>query len=487
MEMSTITISPGANIQQAINSAPSGTTIVFKAGVYNVSQVINLKSGVSLQGQPGAELLSNGNVGIFKGLGVHDINISGFTFDGRNGGPSNSGAIYLDSSTGSGSGTPSNNIHISNNTFQNWTNNTGSDLWLWHTQNTYVQGNTFKNGWEAVGWSTDPGAPPLNNLVVSNNTITGMKFIGIETGFDSTVSNVHIDNNKISNIGDMSISFVAGPSSGGRVLSGTVWGNQIDGAHSGGTLVELGDHAAAFNVTVSQNVLSNHEWGMMFAHTAGTAVLNNTFTNVQNPFSDDGGYDGTEWIGANTINGVTKTGWAGHHYGTEPTTFSPSTAPSGTTSTLSAASSDSQPQMSAALGASGSSSTSVTSTQASTATGTTDPSLTPIQQNTLLGSLGATAGFKPSTASTSQDSAGGAVSGTQSRDAAAILTQPASRWLKADLTNIGNLDKALAGGASHAGTGAQTETVNGIGAALSSLDQSAKHHDALTPDTWRHA
>jgi hypothetical protein len=120
-------------------------------------------------------------------------------------------------------------------------------------------------------------------------------------------------------------------------------------------------------------------------------------------------------------------------------------------------------------------------------TSTVDPSQAPIQPNTLLGSLGATAGFQQSTASSSQDSAGGAASGTQGRDAAAILTQPAGRWLKADLTNIGNLDKALAGGASHAGTGAQTETVNGIGAALSSLDQSAKHHDALTPDTWRHA
>lgn len=482
--MSIITISPGANIQKTINSAPSGTTIVFKPGVYNVSKVINLKSGVSLEGQPGAQLQSNGSVGIFQGLGVRDINISGFTFDGKNNGPSNSGAIYLDSSTGSGSGTPSNNIHISNNTFQNWTNTSGSNLWLWHTQNTYVEGNTFKNGWEAVGWSTDSSAPPLTNLVVSNNVITGMKYIGIETAFDSTVSNVHIDYNKISNIGDMSISFVEGEV-GGKVLSGTVWGNKIDGANSGGTPVELGNYKGPFNVTVSQNVISNHEWGMMFSHTAGMTVFNNTFTNVKNPFSDDGGYDKTEWIGTNTVNGAKQVGWPGHKYGAEPATYSPSTAPSGTTSTLSAVLSDTQ-QTSQALGASALSSVGATSTQQSTASGSVDPSLAPIQQSTLLGKLGATAGFKQGTASTSEASAGGAVSGVNGRDGAGMPTQPAGGSLTADLTNIGGLHRALTGAASNVGAGTQTETVRGVGAALSSLDQSDKRHDALNADTWRH-
>jgi hypothetical protein len=521
--MSTITISPGADIQKTINSAASGSTIVFKPGTYNVSQVIDLKSGVSLQGQAGAVLKSNGNAGIFEGLGVKNITISGFTMDGNNGGPEGSGAVFLDSSGGGGSGTPSNNIHISNNTFQNWTNNTGANVRLWHTQNTYVQGNTFKNGWEAVAWSTDSNAAPMNNLVVSNNTITGMKYMGIETAFDSTLSGVHIDYNKISNIGDMAISFVEGEV-GARIMSGTVWGNQIDSSHSGGVPIELGNHNGPFDVTVSQNVLSNTPSGssaFIFSHVPGVAVVNNTFSNTKDPFGYDGGYDGTEWIGTNTVNGVKQTGWSGHHYGTEPTTFSASAAPSGTTSALTASLSDTQqiaPAMGAsatssgdatkspaatatstvdssqapiqpapAMGASATSSGDATNSPAATATSTVDPSQAPIQPNTLLGSLGATAGFQQSTASSSQDSAGGAASGTQGRDAAAILTQPAGRWLKADLTNIGNLDKALAGGASHAGTGAQTETVNGIGAALSSLDQSAKHHDALTPDTWRHA
>jgi ribosomal protein L30E len=63
---------------------------------------------------------------------------------------------------------------------------------------------------------------------------------------------------------------------------------------------------------------------MMFSHAAGAAVLNNTFTNVQTPFSEDGGYDGTQWIGSNTVDGVTQNGWSGHGaQGAEPALYSP--------------------------------------------------------------------------------------------------------------------------------------------------------------------
>jgi hypothetical protein len=268
-------------------------------------------------------------------------------------------------------------------------------------------------------------------------------------------------------------------------MSGTVWGNQIDGAHSGGTPIELGNHAGPFNVTVAQNVVSNHEWGMMFSHTAGMTVLNNKFTNVDNPFSDDGGYDKTEWIGTNTVDGVKQVGWPGHRYGAEPTTFSPSTAPSGTKSAVAAVSNDAQQQKSPALAAATSSSVDATDASPSAAAATVKPSAAPIQQNTLLGKLGTTADFK-NAASTSQSSSGGA-SDTQGRNGAGILTPPTGGSLKADLTNIGSLDRALSGAASHAGSGSQTHSVSGIGAALSNWDQGGRHHDVMNADTWRHA
>jgi parallel beta-helix repeat protein len=464
--MSTITISPGANIQNVINSAPSGSTIVFTPGIYNVSQAISLKSGVSLEGQSGAELLSNGMAGIFKGQGVHDITISGFILDGHNGGPGpGSGAIYLDSSTGSASGTPSNNIHIVNNTFQNWTNS--NDLWLWSTQNTYIQGNTLKNSYEGITWATDPGSPSLNNLVISDNVITGMKTMAIETAFSSTISNVHIDRNTINNIGSISISFVEGES-GGNFQSGTVWGNHIDGTNSGSVLLELGNYIGPDHITVSHNVLSNAEWGMMFSHAAGAAVLDNTFTNVQNPFSDDGGYDATEWIGANTINGAQKTGWSAHGaYGNEPTVYSPSTPPSGVSST---------------------------SADTLTATGTTDAPLAPILSDTLLGSVEQTADFLQSTTSTSTTSTSqvsadsGVVSGTQASAGSGTLTQLAGGQLATDLTSIGSLNTAVTGSGSTAGTGTQTESASGIGAGFNNWDHGGKSHDQWQHhDTWRNS
>ena len=43
---------------------------------------------------------------------------------------------------------------------------------------------------------------------------------------------------------------------------------------------------------------------MMFSHVPGLAVVNNTFTNTNDPFGYDGGYDGTEWIGTNTVDGA---------------------------------------------------------------------------------------------------------------------------------------------------------------------------------------
>src|SRR5215210_1197051 len=87
----TITVSPvsvgGKSIQSVINSAPSGYTIVFTPGTYKISHVIGLKSGVSLEGQANAKLLSDGRSGIFEGLGVKNTTISGFIFDGKHGGP----------------------------------------------------------------------------------------------------------------------------------------------------------------------------------------------------------------------------------------------------------------------------------------------------------------------------------------------------------------------------------------------------------------
>jgi parallel beta-helix repeat protein len=371
--MSTITINPGANIQNVINSAASGDTIVFTPGTYSISNVIELKSGVSLEGQSGATLASNGSAGIFEGLGVHDISISGFVLDGQNSANQDGGAIVL----AADGGTPSNNIHILNNTFQNFTHS--SDLAFWSTQNTYVQGNTLTDGYQGISWHTSADSSALDNLVISNNTITNMSRMGIETGFSSTVSNVHIDYNNISHTGDMAMSVVEGDVTG-NFQSGTIIGNTIDGP--GYPLLEIGNRNGPFNMTVADNTLSNSEWGMSIGSVQGAAILHNTFNNVQAPYSTDGGYDGTEWIGANTIDGKSVTGWSDHgSYGTEPTLYSPLPGETTSTGTDSGSSTSSgtttDPGTTTGSGSSadpGSSTGSTTTDPSSPTTGTTDTS-----------------------------------------------------------------------------------------------------------------
>src|SRR5579872_1189815 len=50
----TVTLSPGANIQSAVNANPSGTIFNLTAGVYRQQSVTSLKNGDSFIGQDGA-------------------------------------------------------------------------------------------------------------------------------------------------------------------------------------------------------------------------------------------------------------------------------------------------------------------------------------------------------------------------------------------------------------------------------------------------
>src|SRR5579872_5446810 len=53
-DAASVTLSPGANIQSAVNSNPAGTTFVLQAGVYHWQGVTSPKNGDSFIGQAGA-------------------------------------------------------------------------------------------------------------------------------------------------------------------------------------------------------------------------------------------------------------------------------------------------------------------------------------------------------------------------------------------------------------------------------------------------
>src|SRR5258707_845675 len=63
-----------AGIQNVINTVPPGTTLIFTPGTYAITSSINLRSGVSLQGQTGTVLVSHTGQSMFIAAGVSDIN-----------------------------------------------------------------------------------------------------------------------------------------------------------------------------------------------------------------------------------------------------------------------------------------------------------------------------------------------------------------------------------------------------------------------------
>jgi len=139
----TITVSPGPNdsqtIQNAVDAAEPGDTLVFRAGNYRLSGV-TLKSGVAMQGAAGAVLYNTADqTPIFQlnPKDSHDISITGLRFIGT-GKSSGHGSIELngDSLT---SENGANRIAITNCDFHN-----NGLSWL-ILKNSVISGNRVSN------------------------------------------------------------------------------------------------------------------------------------------------------------------------------------------------------------------------------------------------------------------------------------------------------------------------------------------------------
>jgi hypothetical protein len=294
----------GSAIQAAINGATAPATIVVAPGTYTTG-TIKLKSGVWLRGD-GAVTLNSSTMVFDLTAGQKDVWVSGFTV---NGGPPAKpccqGTLVMNGGA--------NDIHVVNNTFKNF----NAGFWLWNVNNAYVQCNTFKDGIQAISSRSNGGSN--DNQVISDNVITNMSRMGIETGhFGTSFTNFHVDRNDVS-VPDLALSII------GYYDSGTVWGNTIHGSH---WAIEVGNGGKQrTKLTVSQNVLTSDTWGIGPSHCPGTVIEDNTMTAVGAPFIKDGGYDGTEWIGVNTIGGKQVKGAFGKTYGVKPPTYQPSAVP----------------------------------------------------------------------------------------------------------------------------------------------------------------
>jgi hypothetical protein len=298
-----------AKAQQAMRAAPvADRTAYLLSGTYTITSPIALNSqdnGEIWTTYPGAPahsaVLVNGssNSKIFDMSSVQNLTFSNLTFDG---GSSGGNAIFIDSNA--------NNIHVQNNLFRNHFN--GSDLWIYNSDNIYFQNNTSgPNELQPItGHVTD--GKVHSGIFVTDNNISGFSRFGVELQTNSAgyFQNVHLDRNVVNitagggSVGNEVFSLVAGPSSVGN----TVGGNKITGVRGDNQVfLELGTN----NTSVENNSVTQIDHPIAFSSASGSEIESNTFTNDGQAFSRDGGYNDTQWVGVNTVNGVSQTGWSG--------------------------------------------------------------------------------------------------------------------------------------------------------------------------------
>ena len=161
------------------------------------------------------------------------------------------------------------------------------------------------------------------NIFVTDNNLSDFSRMGVELQDNSATNvgfgGVHADRNTVSMTHTGNNNFAFSIVTQAAQICNTIWGNTITGIP--GALqwgVEIGINGPA-NTSVEQNTISGVDAPFQISDAVQVAIQNNTIANFGNDppfnnyaFSQDGGYNNSQWIGNNTINGVLTSGWIGH-------------------------------------------------------------------------------------------------------------------------------------------------------------------------------
>jgi hypothetical protein len=319
-----------AQIQNLVTGVAPGTTLVFPAGTYAITNPIVLNSGVSLQGSLNGDTVFVSHTGqqMLWANHVSDINICAIHFDGNTTGGAqnpNGAAILVEAG--------SRNIHITYNLFTN--NAQEGDLKMFNSDDIYFQGNASMGPgeWQPISaWMTDGN--PHHNFHVTDNIFFDWQRDGVEvSGNNSTITDWHFDRNAFSvdyghdlfNIdGGQQLAVYAGTAQNSNC---TIWGNSFT---VNGGVSDWAIEVWMPNISIEQNITFNTFMGLVIANCPGCEIENNSFNNYSTyyggPFAQDGGYDHTEWIGWNVMNSTWMQGWPGGttDYGPRPQVYQPS-------------------------------------------------------------------------------------------------------------------------------------------------------------------
>jgi hypothetical protein len=287
--------------------------------------------------------------------GCSSVAMYNFTFSGA---PTYNGGAWSDTNILIEGG--ANDVYIDNNVFTgNLAAYNESDIYSFDSNNIYIRGNTFQSSASGEPISTPyTQAGTYSGLFITDNVIAGCQRWCIESQIQLTtitVSNLHIDRNTITDFEDPknqcgdgdhyagAISAAGPPSTSVQWNTGsTIWGNTLK-VPTTTTSCIWGIEVGWTGTSVEYNTFTDVGVAMLIGGMPGTEMENNTLTLLasgsQQPncgggacaFVEDGGYNGLEWIGSNTINGTKVLGCASPFcgfkhaaYGTKPTVNKPS-------------------------------------------------------------------------------------------------------------------------------------------------------------------
>ncbi|MDR2544423.1 MAG: hypothetical protein LBD03_02570, partial [Methanobrevibacter sp.] len=282
----TNTIYAGDSIQDAINNAADGDTILLNKDYHESN--IRVNKSVTIKAADGSDVVVNAD-GKDRVFYVEaNSNITGLTITGGNtttpGGGVYNGTVtnctITNNNANTGGGTYSSTV--TNCTITNNTASYGGGIYSGTVTNCTITNNTANN----YGGGTYSGT--VTNCTITNNTANNY---GGGT-YSSTVTNCTITNNTANNYG--------GGTSGGTVTNCTITNNTA--SYGGGT-----SRGTVTNCTITNNTANNYGGGTYSSTVNYCRITGNNALKGKEAYVGNGGVD-FNWWGVNNISGLIGSG-----------------------------------------------------------------------------------------------------------------------------------------------------------------------------------
>jgi parallel beta-helix repeat protein len=309
----TITLSPGANIQSAVDSNPGGTAFILGPGVYRMQAVVP-KAGDSFTGQAGADLNGSKLLTNWEQSGVYWTSTGAPALNERWGWPS---TTCNDLTTGCAY---PQDLYLNNTPLVHKLRlpiTTGQWYFDYTNDVVYIADNPTGQKVE-LGVARQAFGGYANNVTVQNLIVEKYASTLNAGAVSPRGSRWIIKSNEVRLNHSAGIKPMARSDNYEQILSNNVHDNGQQGIGVGGGTGTLVQYNTIANNNYANTFWGNEEGGGKIATTVNAQVLNNTYTNNNGVgLWGDGGDTGTIFSG-NTVTGSRLDGirYEISHYGT---------------------------------------------------------------------------------------------------------------------------------------------------------------------------